>query len=154
MQKTLIKIIYASTSGNTELVCDYITKLLEKSGFETRLFRSEKTPIKEITNHDKFILATSTYEHGVINPFYDKLLSEMQTTDLKGKFAGIIGLGDTRYELHLFCEGANILKKAFMDQGGTILHQPLKINGEPHDQLDIVDDWTRYFITALKDAVK
>lgn len=147
---SLIKIIYASTSGNVEIVCQKIAEVLEKQGLKTSLHRAEQTKIDEVKNHDYFILATSTWEHGAINPFFKPLREEIKKTDMSGKFAGIVGLGDTRYEEVLFCEGAEKLKRAFISSGGKVIYNTLKIDGEPYDLLDTaVTDWANYFLKTL-----
>lgn len=143
-------IVYASTSGNVEAVVEKIAEVLKANGIFAELHRAEQTSLDIIKNNKLFLLATSTWEHGEINPFFDRLLSEMKTVDLKGKKAGFVGLGDLRYEPVLFCEGMEILKRTFIAGGGEEIHIPLKINGEPYELLDTsVKLWALNFIKAL-----
>lgn len=146
----MIQIVYASTSGNVELVCEEISKILSSNGIENQLHRSEITSIDLIKENNMFILATSTWEHGEINPFFARLYNEMKEIDLKGKVAGFVGLGDIRYEPVQFCEGMNILRRSFIEKGGTELFHALRINGDPHDQIDNhVKPWVDSFMDAL-----
>ncbi|MBL8014766.1 MAG: flavodoxin domain-containing protein [Candidatus Doudnabacteria bacterium] len=146
-----LPIIYASTSGNVELVCEYIQRSLGDAGIDTSLHRAEVTSIDLIKNADNMILATSTWEHGELNPFFAKLLSEMKQEDLGGKKAAFVGLGDRRYEPVLFCRGIEILQEAFTAQGGSQIGEILKIEGEPHTQLDsTVKPWLESIIQNLK----
>lgn len=143
----MIHIIYASTSGNVEVVCEEVSKILTEAGFENKLYRSELTNFDVISNNEKFILATSTWEHGEINPFFEGLLLEIKKNNLAGKYAAFIGLGDLRYEPVLFCGGVEVLTKAFVESGGMKLGQTLKINGEPYKYLDTaVKTWTERII--------
>ncbi len=64
-----IHIIYASTSGNTEFVMDKVADVWRKMGKEVFLHRSEKTDISILNDNKFFLLATSTWDHGTINPF-------------------------------------------------------------------------------------
>lgn len=138
-----IIIIYASTSGNVEAVCDKVGEILTKKGFEVELNRAEQTGSEKFNENAQFILATSTWEHGEINPFFNKILKEMNGLNLKGKKAYFVGLGDRRYEPVLFAEGVEILKREFSKQGGEILGDTLKIDGEPFSKLDsTVTEWT------------
>lgn len=145
-----VTIIYASTSGNVETVCFHVSDILENKGIESELFRAEKTEIEVIKNNSFFIFATSTWEHGEINPFFNKLLIEISQTDLSNKRAAFIGLGDTRYEQVLFCKGIDILRETFLKSGGFEVLTTLKINGEPYKYLQTtVATWTERLIQAI-----
>lgn len=148
----MIPIIYASTSGNVEATCQRISDLLQEAGFKTSLHRAEKTDISVIKESIFCLFATSTWEHGEINPFFNKLLAEIEKNDLAGKTAGFIGLGDTRYEQVLFCKGIDIVRDAFLKSGGKDVCSPLKINGEPYQYFSTtVLNWTNKLIGVLKD---
>jgi len=136
--------IYASTSGNVETVVETIAKTWQELGWEVALHRAEKTTLEVITQHTHFLLATSTWEHGALNPFFMTLYNEMKKADLTGKQAVFVGLGDERYEPVLFCEGIEIVKRRWVAQGGEVIGLPLRINGEPYAQLDKkVVPWAR-----------
>lgn len=144
--------IYASTSGNVEVVVEHVATLLQAANFECDLHRAEITPVEIITQNDLFVLATSTWEHGEINPFFGKLMSEMSRLDLHGKRAAFIGLGDKRYEPVLFCGGMEQLKSVFIKQGGRVIYDALKIDGEPYHQLDsVVKPWANQLIRELNE---
>lgn len=134
----MLPIIYASTSGNVELVCEYVHGKLLEQGKNTSLHRAEATAADILNQHSHFILATSTWEHGEINPFFAKFLAEMSGMNLENKHAWGIGLGDTRYEPVLFCKGIEIVLDKFAAQGGSVAEDILKLNGEPHHQLESV----------------
>lgn len=145
-----IHIVYASTSGNVELVCHEVSKMLRDKRTEIEMHRAEVTNIDVIKKNETFILATSTWEHGEINPYFDDILEQIAEVDLSGKRAGFIGLGDLRYEKHMFCEGAEILRRTFLEQGGEQIGTTLKMNGDPHNQIDsIVKNWVQKFSEEL-----
>lgn len=146
-----IHLIYASTGGNTEIVMETIAKLLEKRGFVPHLHRSEQASISVIKDNDLFILGTSTWEHGALNPFYRRLIKEIKEVSLQGKKAAFVGLGDTRYEPVLFCEGIEKVKRAWESRDGKSIGEILKINGEPYGLLDTdVVVWTEAIITLFE----
>jgi flavodoxin I len=148
-----IHIVYASTTGNTEAVCDKVSELLNNNGFETELHRAEDTEIDLINQNDLFILATSTWGHGLINPFFDNLLEEISKASLVGKKAAFVGLGDSAYEQVYFNKGVDLLRDAFIAAGGAEVASVLKIDGDPFAILDTkVQAWTEKLITALKDV--
>jgi len=150
-----IHIIYASTSGNVEWVCEQIAKRLKPKRFPVFFHRAEATSIDLIKENKFFIFATSTWEHGRINPFFDRLLWEIQKTKMDGKFAGMIGLGDSRYTKAHFCGGLDFLQHVFVSQGGKVMGIPLKMNGEPYEQMEKpqINIWFEKFISALKDKL-
>jgi flavodoxin I len=146
-----INIIYASTSGNVEAVCEKISQLLNKQGFSTSLNRAEQTEASLLTDSDLIIFATSTWEHGELNPFFRNIFEEMKHMDFSGKSAAFIGLGDTRYEPVYFCEGMEILKSRFLERGGGEIGESLRIDGEPYSLLDSdVSEWTFELIKLIE----
>lgn len=148
-----IHIIYASTTGNTEAVCDTLNALLTQKGYTSVLHRAEETELTTITQNKYFILATSTWGHGMINPYYDELLAGIKYTDCKGKFAGFVGLGDHAYEEELFNRGIDTLKSAFIASGGAEIGNDLKIDGDPFSILDTkVPFWLDKYIAALENV--
>ena len=137
-----IYVIYASTSGNVEIVCERIADLFNKEGFNAILLRSEKTSIEIIADNERFVFGTSTWEHGVLNPFFDKLYEEMKTRKFTNKQAAFVGLGDKRYEPVMFCAGIEQLGRLWVLNGGKKVGKTLLIAGEPYAQLDTtVESW-------------
>lgn len=143
--------IFASTSGNVETVVDRVAEVLTREGWTTSKHRAEETPLEVITQNHHFVFATSTWEHGVLNPFFAKLYKEMQKADFSGKQAGFIGLGDRRYEPVLFCEGMETVRRTWLANKGAELQEALKINGEPYALLDsVVTPWALKLNQSLK----
>jgi flavodoxin len=148
-----IQAVYASTSGNVEAVVEAVAAILTQAGHQVELHRAEKTSPEIFSQNDVFLLATSTWEHGVLNPFFQPLHKEMSKLNLAGKQAVMLGLGDTRYEPVLFCEGIEILRQTWLKQNGTQLGQTLKINGEPYHLLETtVAAWAKQVVEWLETA--
>lgn len=146
----LINIVYASTSGNVEATVEQVAKILKTRGIESVLNRAEKTPIEVIIKNKFFIFATSTWEHGKLNPYFEHLYTAMSDLNLRGKQAAFIGLGDVRYEPVLFCEGMEKVRDLWLKNGGEEIGNRLRINGEPYDKfLPLVEPWTDLFTKTL-----
>lgn len=142
--------IYASTSGNVEITLEKVAELVRAAGWEVSLHRAEQASAELFQQHEYFLLATSTWEHGVLNPFFDRLHKEMKGLNLAGKKAVGLGLGDTRYEQVYFCRGVDILLETWQKQQGEILYQALKLNGDPYPLLNtIVKSWAERLIAVL-----
>lgn len=131
-----INLIYASTSGNVEITMEFIAKLMRYMGFETKLQRSELTPVDTIMKAERLIFGTSTWEHGRLNPFFEGLFSSMQKSNFEGKQAAFVGLGDRRYEPVFFCKGIDKVRDLWLEKGGVETGVALKIQGEPYNQLN------------------
>src|SRR3989344_5498173 len=144
-----IHLIYASTSGNVEIVMETIAKILKDKQFKIFLSRAEKTLPKTVKNNHRFIFGTSTWDHGRLNPFFDNLAQKMQSINCHNKQAAFIGLGDRRYEPVLFCDGIEKIRKLWLTKGGKQISSTLKINGEPYAQLNtIVAPWAALIAQA------
>ncbi len=153
MSESVIHCIYASTSGNVEIVVETVAEALKAQGFQTELHRAEQTKIDLIQNNQNFIFATSTWERGTINPFFVPLLEEMKKADFTGKKAGFIGLGDIRYEAVLFNRGIDLIHDAWKANHGEVLFRLLKLNGDPYAQLDsVVKPWAEGIAPLLRGA--
>lgn len=142
-----VELIYASTSGNTELVMEYIKSFFEsEENIKLNMHRAELTDIELIQKNKFFIFGTSTWEHGVLNPFFNKLYDGILKNDMTGKFAGFVGCGSVDYESVLFCRGIDIIKEGFVSQGGSQIGMTLKVNGDPHSQLEgYIKKWAEVF---------
>lgn len=137
-----ILIIYASTSGNVESVCFAVSDKLTNMSVENSLYRAEKVDPTIVNENEFFIFAVSTWEHGVLNPFFEPILKQILQSDMTGKKACFIGLGDMRYEKVLFNKAIEQVRQAFLDKGGEQFGLTLKINGEPYHQIDtIIHNW-------------
>jgi flavodoxin len=149
-----VHIIYASTGGNTEHVMEQVAKYWQAQGVTVNLHRAEQTPVSVVTDNKYFLLATSTWDHGTLNPFYNKLLSEIKKTDLNGKVASFIGLGDRRYEKHYFCNGMKIIKETWEQQQGTSIGVALTIGREPFEDLidKMIEKWANETLSLYGDA--
>lgn len=145
--------VYASTSGNVEIVVERVAQYLLEAGIRVELHRAEQTPIEVFRSNDLFLLATSTWEHGVLNHFFQPLHHLMTQEDFTGKRAAFIGLGDNRYEPVLFNNGIEILRKTWLDNHGQQIWHNLKINGEPYHILDTtVKTWATGLIPAVQNS--
>lgn len=140
-----IHFIYASTGGNTEHVMEQVAEYWQEQAVETHLHRAEQTSIATISDNTYFVFATSTWDHGTINPFFDELLAQMKESNFQGKVAAFIGLGDRRYEKHYFCTGMLVLKKVWEDNGGTSVGVPMMIGREPFESRieEMVKKWAQ-----------
>tara|TARA_A100000172_G_scaffold75075_1_gene57605 strand:- start:235 stop:741 length:507 start_codon:yes stop_codon:yes gene_type:complete len=111
-----IKIIYGSDTGNTELVVEDLTKLLEDT---------EVVTVSDLTSedwdHDKFILGIPTWYDGELQSDWEDYFEEFKTIDFTNKTVAMLGLGDQLGYAEWFCDGIGILGKVVLANGGKLV---------------------------------
>lgn len=70
MSAEILHVIYASTSGNVETVVETAAAVWREQGLTVELHRAEQTSIELVKENSQFVIATSTWEHGALNPFF------------------------------------------------------------------------------------
>jgi len=126
-----IQIIYGTTGGNTQIVCQKAQEELETLGHKVSLLRCELAKAEDLQIGDVLILASPTYGHGVLEMHFAKFLSTADNIDLSGKKCAVIALGDPKYDLDYFLESEKILANFIETHGGVIATPPLKIAKSP-----------------------
>ena len=111
-----IKLIYGSDTGNTELVTEDITKLLDDIEVTTV---ADLTP--EDWDHDKFILGIPTWYDGELQSDWEDYFDEFKTIDFTDKTVAIFGLGDQLGYDEWFCDGIGILAEVILKNGGRVI---------------------------------
>ena len=131
---TKVKIVYASITGNDEDIAYVLTEKFEDLGCDVDMSEVSQTDASDFEDSDICIVASYTYDEGVVPDealdFYD----DIQDLDLSGKVYGVCGSGDTFYED--FCRAVEEFGKVFEQVDATRGAEPVKIELDP-DQEDI-----------------
>ncbi|MDP2690799.1 MAG: flavodoxin family protein [bacterium] len=142
-------IIYGSTGGNTEMVCQKIAEILKKKNHKTTLQRAEWSKPEDLTKGDLCILGSPTYEHGVIQHHMGAFLKQCKIITRDHRFA-VVGLGDPKYDEHYNIESANILEAFVKEHGGEEVIHPLRINKTPIPHLENeITEWALHLSKLL-----
>lgn len=110
------KIIYGSDTGNTEVVVEDLTKLLDDVDVVTV---DEISP--EDWDHDKFILGIPTWYDGELQSDWEDYFDDFQEIDFTGKTVAVFGLGDQVGYAEWFCDGVGILADIVEKNGGKVI---------------------------------
>ena len=144
-------LIYGSTTGNTESVALKVAKILENNGVETTVKNVTEATIAELGDgFDITLFGSSTWGDDSIEfqedfePFYQQLGGAVQ---LRGKKVALFGCGDSSYEY--FCGAVDKLEEKMEELGGMIVNEPLRIDGDPGDAEDEIEDWAKAVAAAL-----
>lgn len=114
---TLAKIVYASLTGNTEELADTVAEALENLDIDVEQEECTQVDAEDFADADICIVASYTYGEGdlpdEIVDFYD----DLQEVDLSGKIFGVVGSGDTFYDM--YCKSVDDFEAAFAKTGAT-----------------------------------
>jgi flavodoxin I len=157
IQRRLLHIVFASTSGHTEYVVDALVGFLKSiaSGWEIEETMAEKTQPQDLLSGDVLLLASATWNtggtEGQLNPHMSVLLHDKaKTLDLAGKPCACIGLGDHRY--FYTARAADHLQHYVKAHHGRLIVPTLKIVDEPYGQEEAVRVWGKQLADVSKSA--
>jgi flavodoxin I len=138
-----LRIVYSSTSGHTEYVCDILIAHLKekKAPVEIVMTHVEQSKPEHLLDCDYLLLASSTWDptEGLWPPDFRAFIKEAKEIDLMGKPTCVIGLGDSRYRNT--CKATAHLMQFAREHGGKNLLAPLPIVNEPYEQDETVRKW-------------
>ena len=145
-----IRIVFGTTGGNTQLVCEKVAAVLEKSGHQVSLERCETVDPQKMTDCDCLVLSCPTYGQGQLEHSFEKFFKKIQNIDLKGIKCAVIGLGDKRYDFDRHFESMGILNQYVTTHGGQLTGVPLAIEGSPVSQLETtIQEWAENLSTLI-----
>jgi len=155
VQRRVLHIVFASTSGHTEYVVDALIDSLKSTGWEIEETMAEKAQPQDLLSGDVLLLASATWNtggiEGQLNPHMSVLLQDKaKTLDLAGKPCACIGLGDHRY--FYTARAADHLQQYVKAHHGRLIVPTLKIIDEPYGQEEAVRVWGKQFVNASKSA--
>jgi flavodoxin I len=155
VQRRVLHIVFASTSGHTEYVVDALIESLKRiaPGWEIEETVAEKAQPQDLLSGDVLVLASATWNtggiEGQLNPHMSVLLHDKaKTLDLAGKPCACIGLGDHRY--FYTARAADHLERYVTAHHGRLIVPTLKIIDEPYGQEEAVRVWGKQLADVSK----
>jgi flavodoxin I len=157
IQRRVLHIVFASTSGHTEYVVDGLIDSLKRTtpGWEIEETTAEKAQPQDLLSGDVLLLASATWNtggiEGQLNPHMWVLLQDRaKALDLAGKPCACIGLGDHRY--FYTARAADHLQHYVNAHHGRLIVPTLKIIDEPYGQEEAIRVWGKQLADASKQA--
>jgi flavodoxin len=157
IQRRVLHIVFASTSGHTKYVVDTLIDSLKRitPGWEMEETRAEKAQPQDLLSGDVLLLASATWNtggiEGQLNPHMSVLLQEKaKTLDLAGKPCACIGLGDHRY--FYTARAADRLQHYVKAHHGRLIVPTLRIIDEPYGQEEAVRVWGKQLVDVSQPA--
>jgi flavodoxin I len=145
-----IMIIYGSTTGNTENMAAIMGKALQGEGFAAQTRDVVGLSPKELLGgHDMVLLGCPAYGDDEIELQEDfaEFFEKIDGVDLKGRKFAVFAPGDRSYTY--FCGSVDLIEDRIKELGGELLNDGLKVEGDPDDALDEINDWCRQLVKSL-----
>ncbi|MQS89081.1 flavodoxin [Companilactobacillus mishanensis] len=145
-----VKIVYASITGNDEDIAYVLTEKFEQLGADVEMSEVSQTDASDFEDSDVCVIASYTYDQGIVPEealdFYD----DMQDLDLDGKVYGTCGSGDTFYED--YCRAIDEFASIFEQVGATKGSEPVRVELEPEqDDIDHLDKFAEELMKKAKE---
>ncbi len=127
MKMALVKIVYASMTGNTEEISEILEEQFQEAGVEV-----EREECSEVDVD-----------------FFDELTEK----DLAGKPFGVVGSGDREYG-EFFCKSAHDFVGAFEKAGAKKVAETVEIeNNAEEEDIEMLKTFVKSVATTLSDSV-
>jgi flavodoxin I len=137
-----IAIIYGSTTGNTEQVASMIEEKLDGDITVSNVTDATDEMVKEA---DLILYGSSTWGYGDLQDDFDDYYQGMTSDLLSGKDVAVFGCGDEESFEDVFCKATDLIREKAEECGANIVCDNLRVNGDPDDNEDIINE----FITKL-----
>ncbi len=140
----MLKIIYASVTGNTESVARYVYKKMQElyTIDDIEIVSADEVDVSIFNKEDIFIVATSTWNLGQMNQYLEGLYAQIEDSDLSEVKMAFIGLGDKVYGEEYFCRSMKDFRERAVEKGAKELVDALIIDGDPEPVSEKgVDEW-------------
>lgn len=114
-----IGLFYGTGTEKTASVANLIRKAFGEE--QVDIIPVESAWNNDFEAYDHIIAGTSTWFDGELPTYWDEILPELVTLDLKNKKIALFGLGDQKQYPDNFADGIGILAEAFSACGATLI---------------------------------
>ncbi|WP_099159817.1 flavodoxin [Virgibacillus ndiopensis] len=131
-----ILMMYASMSGNTEMMADAIFDYINEAKHEIviKSFDFDPIDVQEMTDYDGILIGTYTYDEGNLPYEVEDFYEELDDVKLSGKIIGVFGSCDSFYDT--FGGAVDTMEERVIERGGRLCGEGIKVDLEP-DKKDI-----------------
>ncbi|WP_174614317.1 flavodoxin [Virgibacillus ihumii] len=131
-----VLMLFASMTGNTEMMAEIITDVIEarEHEVETKTFDLDAIDVEELLSYDGILVGTYSWDDGELPYEVEDFYDELDDVDITGKIIGVFGSGDSFYDS--FGGAANLMGDRFEAKGAKLLPERMIVDMEP-DQDDV-----------------
>ncbi|MDE2586723.1 flavodoxin [uncultured Streptococcus sp.] len=128
----LVKIVYASMTGNTEEIADIVGNAFESLGHTVEVDECTTVDAADFEDADVAIVASYTYSDGDLPDEIVDFYEDLADVDLADKVFGVVGSGDTFYDY--FCKAVDDFEAQFALTGATKGAESVKVDLSADDE--------------------
>lgn len=128
-----VLMIYASMSGNTEIITDLIADNLKAAGHDVviKSFDFDAIDMETLPDYDAVLVGTYTWDDGELPYEVEDFYVDLETVDISETIFGVYGSADSFYDT--FGLAIDLVADRIKNQGGNILPERLKIDLSPRN---------------------
>ncbi|WP_085991326.1 flavodoxin [Oceanobacillus senegalensis] len=129
-----ILMIYASGTGNTDMIADAILDYLKDHNYhvDVKVFDEDKINTKDVIDYDVILMGVYTWSDGEIPYEVEDFYEGLDFVDLTRKICGVFGSGDQFYDV--FAGAVDIFYEQFEENGAKMIPIRLKIDLAPDEE--------------------
>ncbi|QDK97501.1 nitric oxide synthase [Acinetobacter tandoii] len=144
----MIKVLFGTESGNSEMAADDISAFLEESGINSEAIPMDEYDVAELAGEGTVIVITSTYGEGELPettvPFFNAL-NELKPDLSNLKFLAF-GLGDSTYDT--YGNGIDIVTSRLVELGAKQIGDTGRHDAAKVDPLaDVATGWVKSLLS-------
>lgn len=146
---TKVKIVYCSITGNDEEIADILDEKFQELGCEVDVSEMTQTDSSDFLDSDINIIASYTYDEGIVPEEALDFYEDLQEEDLTGKIYGTCGSGDRFYDD--FCRAIYEFAKVFDKVGAIKGAESVEVELSPEEEdIDALDIFAENLLTAYQ----
>ncbi|SEP88365.1 flavodoxin I [Virgibacillus subterraneus] len=132
-----VLMLYASMTGNTELMAEIIAEVVENRGHEvvTKTFDLDSIDVEELLEYDGVLVGTYSWDDGELPYEAEDFYEELDDVDITGKIVGVFGSGDSFYDS--YGGASQMMGERFKEKQANLVAERLIVDLEP-DKQDVV----------------
>lgn len=132
-----VLLLYASMTGNTELIAEIIADVVESKGYEivTKTFELDPIDVEELLDYDGVLVGTYSWDDGELPYEVEDFHEELDDVEIPGKVVGVFGSGDMFYDT--FGGAANLMGDRFEEKQANLVPERLIVDLDP-DKEDVI----------------
>jgi len=143
-----IGVYYASTSGNTEVVTDYIVDCLGADMVEPKNIAD--VGFAGIQDYELLMFGTPTWDYGHLQSDWEECWSELEDLDLNGVVVALYGLGDQYGYPEWYLDAMGIIYDKLKEKGVRVVGRWPNQGYDFEKSKALIDDG-KYFVGLALD---
>lgn len=127
-----VLIVFASQTGNTEMITDILEEDLQQLGHEVivKTFDFDVINVDTLSNYDALLVGTYTWDDGEFPYEVEDFYIDLEDVDLTGLVCGVYGSADSFYDTYGLA--IDLMADRLQNLGATMAVNPLKIDLAPN----------------------